>query len=252
MKPTAEQLKAARLEQLDLTNPYLSPLRQWIVSRLSADFPSSTIRIASNKKETQVQFELWTGTTQQKLVDAWIAQGFSLSPDPKKGVYVRSGLGPVTTSCEGLINTVLQKVRQAGLGRPARSGDKLSSFNLPGCNNGRGPATTVGWHWAKEMTDTVRPEQGDLFQLGTPQGDGWFYNHVGVILDFGAGDNPDWVTLEAGQGGPAQGCDFVARKGPRPLKPVDPMKPAKQLMGWVNIDEYLGPDGTQPAGIIPV
>jgi len=30
------------------------------------------------------------------------------------------------------------------------------------------------------------------------------------------------------------------RKGPRPVDPVDPKNKHKQLMGWLNIEEYFG------------
>jgi len=57
------------------------------------------------------------------------------------------------------------------------------------------------------------------------------------------------VTVEAGQGGPGRGTTSSPEKARAPSKPVDPKNPMskKQLMGWVDIDEYLGPDAPAAA-----
>jgi len=106
---------------------------------------------------------------------------------------------------------------------------------------GHEPANTVGWHWAKEMTDQVRPEQGDLFQIGTPAVTGCgLQPRRGDPLDR-VGDNPQWVTVEAGQGGPAGGTTSSPEKARAPLKRWTRRIRCRRssFMGWVDIDEYL-------------
>jgi len=97
------------------------------------------------------------------------------------------------------------------------------------------------------------PRTGDFFQIGTLDKPGnWYYDHVGVIIDcVDDPKNPTWTTVEAGQGGPGRGFDLVKRKGPRLLNPVDPDHPKskKELMGWLDIDEYFGGGGIQPAAL---
>ena len=52
--------------------------------------------------------------------------------------------------------------------------------------------------------------------------------------------NPVWTTVEAGQGGPSTGYDFMKRKGPRQMNPVDSRQPKKELMGWLDLDAFFG------------
>jgi hypothetical protein len=140
-----------------------------------------------------------------------------------------------------LIGKVISKLTAAGYGKPVNRG-KMSSFNLAGCaEGGREPATATGWHWYRDRTDTLHPQPGDLFQIGKQLKPGqWSFAHVGVITGWSDGDNPTWTTVEAGQGGPSRGFDFIKRKGPRPLNPIDPKNPGKELMGWLDIDEFFG------------
>ena len=118
----------------------------------------------------------------------------------------------------------------------------MSSFNLPGCDNGRELATvTTGWHWWRERTELLHPKPGDFFQLGAPIKAGlWSFAHVGIITGWADERNPVWTTVEAGQSGPSGGFDFMKRKGPRQMNPIDPRKPGKQMMGWLDLDAFFG------------
>ncbi|MBR0646802.1 hypothetical protein [Plastoroseomonas hellenica] len=228
----------AGLSALDMVNPYLSDRRQLICTELAILLPNTEAVIASNSKATSARFKEWTGHTQQSLEDAWKAEGFT--KDAKTGSWTRPASGPVTTSCEGLIGQIFNKIESAGFGK--RRGGGVTSFSLPGNDKyGKEPATPPpGWHWFRDKTSAVRPRAGDLFQIGrlvAPRQ--WYHHHVGVITGWVDGENPSWETVEAGQGGPGTGFDFIKRKGWRPLNPVDVRSPAKVLMGWLDIDEYF-------------
>ena len=87
----------------------------------------------------------------------------------------------------------------------------------------------------------MHPQAGDFFQVGIPAGPKrWELRHVGVITGYVEGDNPSWETVEAGQGGPAAGADWMQRKPWRPVNPVDARNPKKVVMGWLDIDEHFG------------
>ncbi len=239
----------AQLDEIDFVNPYLSPRRTWICEQLAILLPNNAVTVASidtmNSKK-RILFEEWTGQTQAKLVAAWESdrEGFRKAvtdDEKKKGVWIRDTAGgPCTTSCEGLIGKVMSKLTAAGFGTPIRG--NMTTFNLAGCGpNGREPATTVGWHWFRDRTESLHPQPGDFFQAAIPFKQGqWTFKHVGIITGWVDGENPTWTTVEAGQGGPAKGYDYIARKGPRPLKPIDPASPKKELMGWLDIDEFFG------------
>ena len=228
------------LTEVDFVNPYLSPRRQWICTQLAILLPNSVVTVASNDPKTKILFQQWTGHTQSSLETRWKAEGFTKAANPLKegGVWVRKGGGPVTTSCEGLNGTLFSKIANAGFGKASGG---ATSFNLPGCNNGNEPATTVGWHWFRDKTKSLHPQGGDFFQVGTLVKKGqWYFHHVGVITGYVDGDNPSWTTVEAGHGGPRAGFDYMKRKDWRPLNPIDKDAPKKELMGWLDIDEYFG------------
>ncbi len=229
-------------DEIDLIDPTLSQRRQWICLQLAKALPNNVIRLASNDKKTSVFFEDWTGQSQSNLETAWDREGFKRATtreEKEKGVWVRNGGGPVTTSCEGLITSVISKLTAAEFGKPIRG--KMSSFNLPGCNNGKEPAqATVGWHWWRDRTPSLHPQPGDFFQIGSPIKAGlWSFAHVGIITGWADERNPVWTTVEAGQAGPSSGFDFVKRKGPRQLDPINSRHPKKQLMGWLDLDEFF-------------
>jgi hypothetical protein len=232
-------------DEIDLIDPTLSPRRQWICTQLAKVLPNNVIKIASNDPKSKVFFKEWTGQSQEGLEAAWRREGFKpavTSEDKKKGVWIRSGGGATTTSCEGLITSVISKLTAAGFGKPIRG--KMSSFNLAGCEapSGKEPAqTTVGWHWWRDRTPTLRPQPGDLFQIGTQvKAEQWSFAHVGIITGWADERNPVWTTVEAGQAGPSSGFDFMKRKGPRQLNPVDPKHPKKEMMGWLDLDAFFG------------
>jgi hypothetical protein len=235
--------------EIDFVNPYLSARRQWICTQLAILVPNPLMTIASNDAKTKSLFQEWTGHTQSGLEGHWKAEGFKKADDSVKegGVWVRKGGGPVTTSCEGLIGQLFAKLQSAGLGyKPGMKPGRATSFNLPGCENGVEPATSLGWHWYRDRTSSVHPRAGDFFQAGTPATYGkdrkaaWSYAHVGVITGYVEGESPSWATVEAGQGGPRAGFDFMKRKDWRPVNPIDKNNPKKVLMGWLDIDEYFG------------
>jgi len=241
---------ASKLDEQDWVNPYLSPRRTWICEQLAILVPNNAVTVASidtpTSKNKKIFFEEWTGQSQTKLVAAWESdrEGFRKSvtdEEKKRGAWIRDTAGgPCTTSCEGLINKVKSKLTAAGFGTPITG--NMTSFNLAGCTNGKEPATTVGWHWWRDRTESLHPQPGDFFQVGIPffKPGQWTFKHVGIITGWVDGENPTWTTVEAGQGGPAKGYDYIARKGPRPLKPIDPTSPKKELMGWLDIDEFFG------------
>ena len=238
--------------EIDLVDVTLSPRRQWICRELAKLLPNNHIRLASNDPATRLFFESWTGQSQKSLESAWEhKEGFrrAVTPEEKKrGVWIRdSGVG-VTTSCEGLITQALTKLAQAGFGTPKRG--KMTSFNLPGGDHGREPASpTVGWHWWRDRSPSLHPQPGDFFQIGTPGTAGrWTYAHVGIITGWADEMNPVWTTVEAGQAGPSSGYDFMTRKGPRQLNPVDRKNPKKELMGWLDLDEFFGDVSQKGAG----
>lgn len=228
--------------EIDLVDPTLSQRRQWLCRQLAILLPNNVITLASNDPKTSAFFKDWTGQTQKNLEERWKAEGFTKSANPANGVWTRTGTGGVTTSCEGLIGQALIKLQAAGFGKPIRG--KMTSFNLPGCAapSGQEPAqTTVGWHWWRDRTEALHPQPGDFFQIGTPAGPArWTTAHVGIITGWADELNPVWTTVEAGQAGPTAGYDFMKRKGPRQMNPVDPRHPKKQLMGWLNLDEFFG------------
>jgi hypothetical protein len=238
------------LDERDWVNPYLSPLRLWLMTQLANVFPNTARLLKSNDKTTQLLFTEWTGHTQSSLEKAWETDGFKRTPvdpaNPKKyrPAWTRVSGNAVTTSCEGLVNKVVQKLKQNGFGGPQLKLRKpIDSFNLAGLTPGTGkePATQTGWYWAREISDTLYPQPGDLFQVGTPfiNPGQWTLHHVGVITTFTPGLVPKWMTIEAGQGGPAAGADWAVRKPYRPVNPIDPAKPKKVFMGWLSLEEYF-------------
>ena len=240
--------------EIDLVDTTLSPRRQWLCMQLAKLLPNNLIRLASNDPHTKFFFEAWTGQTQAGLEAAWKGQGFKRpeTPEEKKtgAAWVRKVGGPVTTSCEGLITKAIGQLTAAGHGTPKRG--KMSSFNLAGCDNGREQATsTPGWHWWRERSPSLHPQPGDFFQIGTPIKAGlWTFAHVGIITGWADERNPVWTTVEAGQAGPSSGFDFMTRKGPRQMNPVDPRNPKskKELMGWLDLDEFFGDISRKGAG----
>lgn len=226
------------LSALDWVNPYMSERRQYICSQLALVLPNDLMSLASNSKATGAKFEEWTGQTQSKLETAWTNEGFT--KDAKSGSWTRAGGGAVTTSCEGLVGTVFRKIEQAGYGK--RKGG-ATSFSLAGNDKWGREAKTppVGWHWFRERANGIYPQPGDVFQIATevlPRQ--WSHAHVGVITFWKNGDPMMWETVEAGQGGPLMGFDSMKRKPYRQVNPVDPKKPKKVIMGWLNIDEHFG------------
>jgi hypothetical protein len=234
------------LSAIDFVNPYLSTRRQWVCTQLASVLPNTVTKLMSSDPATRAKFEEWTGQSQSKLETAWTNEGFKRATTPEerqKGVWVRNGDGPVTTSCEGLIGTLFRKIEAAGHGHRAKTGTAATSFSLCGCDKwGKEPdKPVVGWHWFSERSKSVRPRAGDFFQVGIPAGNKrWELRHVGVITGYTEGDNPQWETVEAGQGGPSAGADWMQRKPWRPVNPVDIRNTKKVLMGWLDIDEHFG------------
>jgi hypothetical protein len=230
------------LSALDFVNPYLSPRRQFVCTEMAKLAPNTVVVVASNNKATDARFQEWTGHTQKSLEDAWTREGFRKAATPeerKRGAWIRDHAGAVTTSCEGLIGKLFARIEAAGYGK--RDGN-ATSFNLGGLQRatGKEPATARGWHWFRDRTKDVHPQPGDFFQVGRLAAPGqWFFHHVGVITGYIEQENPEWETVEAGQGGPGTGYDFLKRKGWRPMNPIDSRNTKKVLMGWLDIDEHF-------------
>jgi hypothetical protein len=231
---------------IDFVNPYLSARRQWVCTQLATLLPNTMTKLMSNDPATRAKFEEWTGQSQSGLETAWAGQGFRRSKTPdeqKRGVWIRDGGGAVTTSCEGLIGRLFNKIEAAGYGKRDKTGTAATSFSLCGCDKiGKEPAKpVVGWHWLREHNKSLHPRAGDFFQVGIPKGTKqWELRHVGVITGYAESDDPDWETVEAGQGGPSAGADWMQRKPWRKVNPVDSRDIKKVLMGWLDIDEHFG------------
>lgn len=226
----------------DFTNSGLSPLRQWVCQQLAVAIPNNQYVIASNDAKTKEFFKIWTGYTQEDLETKWKAEGFTKT-NTNGLVYTRAGGGPVTTSCEAFVGKVVKKIKEAGYAKGMPPGRKpFGTFDLAGIGpTGKGAATTPGWNWYWLKSSDNYPRPGDIFQTGTKvTDDRWSFAHVGIITQWIDGANPTWETVEGGQGGPGSGYDAVARKGPRPVNPIDPKKLSKVLMGWLDIDVYFG------------
>lgn len=229
----------AGLTALDRVNPYLSERRVLIMTQLAQVLANTLDTLASNSPATGAKFKEWTGHSQSSLEAAWAGQGFTKGDN---GSWTREGAGAVTTSCEGLVGTVFSKIEAAGLGK--RKGG-ATSFNLAGNKVPTGkesPTPPVGWHWYRDKKPGDGPRPGDVFQIGTEVAAGqWSHAHVGVISRWDENDgHPMWETVEAGQGGPVRGYDFMQRKAYRLVFPIDSKKPLKTLMGWLDIDEHFG------------
>lgn len=231
---------------IEFVNPYLSHRRQWVCTQLANVLPNTTTKLMSNDAATRAKFEEWTGQSQSSLETAWASQGFTRAKteeERKKGVWIRNGGGPVTTSCEGLIGKLFGKIEAAGLGKRAKTGTAATSFSLCGCDQwGKEPSQpVVGWHWFRDRNKSVHPRAGDFFQVGIPTGPKqWELRHVGVITGYVEDAPPSWETVEAGQGGPSAGADWMQRKPWRPVDPVDTRNLKKVMMGWLDIDEHFG------------
>ena len=228
-------------DDANFVSPYLSPLRQWVCQQLAIAVPNNQYVIVSNAEKTKEFFKVWTGYTQEDLETKWKAEGFTRT-NTGGSVYTRKGGGAVTTSCEAFVGKVVKKIKEAGFAKGMPPGRKpFGTFDLAGLGPyGKGAATTPGWTWYWLKSSNNYPRPGDIFQAGTKvAADRWSFAHVGIITRWFDGANPIWETVEGGQGGPASGYDAVAQ-GPAPLNPIDPRKPSKVLMGWLDIDVYFG------------
>ncbi|RVT96190.1 hypothetical protein EOD42_13815 [Rhodovarius crocodyli] len=220
----------------DWVNPYLSDRRQYICRQLAQALPNTVTKLSSHDG-TAAKFTEWTGHTQRSLETAWQNEGFAKN---EKGQWARDGVGAVTTSCEGLVGTIFTRIEQAKMGK--RKGG-ATSFSLSGNDKwGREKETPpVGWHWFRERSASVHPRAGDVFQIGTEtRPHQWTHHHVGVITQWSNDDPLMWETVEAGQGGPGRGYDFMIRKEYRLVNPIDNKAPRKVIMGWLDIDEHFG------------
>lgn len=95
------------------------------------------------------------------------------------------------------------------------------------------PKIGKGHAWIKSTADR-RPKYGDICRHTA--------FHVGVSLDFN-GDN--WNHVDSGQGGSKAGCDIIKRI--YSSTPYD----HKKLMGWIDIELYLGDDSSATAAPPP-
>lgn len=229
--------------RIDIVNPFMSELRQWVCRELVKIFPTDGVEIRSD--QDHALFNAWTHSSQTELGTLWATE--------RQDLNEKGSMNKVTTTCNALIQVLVQKINTR-FGKPQK---KFDTFQLP--LNGR------GWHWFPE--DGVYPQPGDFFEIGKRGGQ---YKHVGVVLDvrgvpeeaatdlrakYKPGVTPasaimdmnevvkalrlgvnqaqvSWITIEAGQGGPSMGFDSIKRKGLRHLD--------AGLMGWLNIDEYFG------------
>ncbi len=215
----------------------LSERRFRILWDLMLTLPNSVTELKSNDKTTADQFKKWTGFTQASLEKAWEGDGFIKG---EKG-WVRLSGKATTTSCEGLILEIFNRIEKYGFGK--RKGG-ATAFNLANVDrqSGRERQAPVGWHWYRDAGPTDAPKPGDLYQIGALIGEKqWSLKHVGMVARWEPnGGNPLWETVEAGQGGPGSGYDMMKRKASRLVFPISAKDPKTTLMGWLNIDEHFG------------
>jgi hypothetical protein len=181
----------------------MSAVRSWVTKKLTELFPNSGTIITSNG-QTAV-FREWTGWDQISLGEQWAQE---LQYVDKNGKPLA-----VTTTCNAFLGQLVNKTRMAG----GQAIQNFKSFNLPAAGG-------AAWHWYPD--GDLKPQAGDLFQIGTRGG---MFKHVGVILSIGENS---WETVEGGQGGPSMGFDMIKRKGPSPFPPTS-------FMGWIDIDAYF-------------
>jgi hypothetical protein len=155
---------------------------------------------------TAALFTKLTGTSHASLQATWKQEDVAKKARRDAGNFDMSGL-PTTTTC----NAFIVQLGQA-IGSPISLGQFDIEQKLKSA--GRGEA----WVPAKSGK---RPACGDVFRP--------LKFHMGASLDF-VGDQ--WLTVEAGQGGPGddytKGHDIVKRK-------KQPWNPA-YLQGWVDIE----------------
>lgn len=121
------------------------------------------------------------------------------------------------TACNGLAGTC---------GKTMGAKDYLGQFELEDFLRKIGK----GHAWVPADSGQ-RPDYGDIFRA--------VVYHMGVSLGFEGGD---WLTVEAGHGGPGKGYDVLQRI----RKPFDP----SVLQGWCNMRLYLDPRPPLPNWLI--
>lgn len=157
----------------------VSPLRQWVVNILTANFPPN---VEYRSDTNGAAFTQWTNMTHEQLCVSWT----------NDSQYNK----PLLTTCNAFLDVLVQMIRTAGTPSETK---RFSSFMLPQNN--------PGWHWFPEPGR--QPKPGDFFEIGHRGGS---YKHVGVVA---ATDGVVWTTVEAGQGGHRVGHDSIKSKGPR-------------------------------------
>ncbi len=219
----------------------LSDRRVFILWQLVLALPNTGMVLASNDKGSSARFKDWTGLTQETLEAAWTDEKFVKGPAGSWTRDKKEAWRGVLTSCEGLVLRVFDKIEAAKMGK--RKG-LATAFNLANVHpkSGMELKTPVGWNWYRDKVATVRPQPGDLFQVGVPTGPKqWTLKHVGLITRWDDNDGwPMWETIEAGQGGPSSGYDSMRRKEYRPVFPIGKADSGATLMGWLDLDEHFG------------
>lgn len=156
-----------------------------------------TGQITSNGS-TAAKFTSLTGTSQETMKKNWDAGG-------------------QLTACNGFVGWYARTLRGAIEGTKAPT-DYLGRFDLETYL----PSIGMAQSWVMSTAD-VRPKYGDICRHTA--------FHVGVSLDF---DGDFWNHVDAGQGGPATGCDILKRT--RSVVAYDFTK----LVGWIDIEVYYG------------
>ena len=126
--------------------------------------------------------------------------------------------GGEMTACNGLAGTCAKMMGAK---------DALGTFKLENLLG------KIGKRHAWVRADSgQRPDYGDIFVLSAKL-------HMGVSLGF---EGDDWLTVEAGQGGPAKGYDALQRK----RQTFDP----STLRGWCDMWLYLDPRAPLPDWLV--
>jgi hypothetical protein len=189
--------------------------RTWI----EANVPEGAVYYSDGP--TAKKFTELTGYTHQQLEAFWKAH---------EGIYPKGTQRPVLTSCNGFTG-----VYSRAIGLP-----NLGVFDFPK----RLKELKKEYAWVPSTPD-VEPKYGDILRHKA--------FHVDVFL---SKDGDTWYSVDGGQGGPhynkegkyTGGRDIVKRVTHSPDdKPVPhPYNPDK-LIGWVDIELFVGSAGPPPS-----
>jgi hypothetical protein len=131
---------------------------------------------------------------------------------------LRKWLSDRTTTCNEFVGRCVAAMGYAGT-------QNIGRFDIADQLNARG----LDHLWVPADSGSI-PEFGDVYRLydSVPDDNGMRLNHMAISLYV---NGTDWLTVDAGQGGPSKGYDSIRRKK-RTWKP-------SALRGWVSMKALL-------------